>query len=69
MELLKRGRFEEFQAADVSINETKCFRISFEGFSGKPSNELSQFQKIFENLKKFLSGLKLSFLYFELKLI
>ena len=53
MELLKRGRFEEFQAADVSINETKCFRISFEAFSGKPSNELLQFQKIFENLSGF----------------
>ena len=46
LKLLKRGRFEEFQAADVSINETKCFRISFEAFSGNPSNELSQFQKI-----------------------
>ena len=72
---MKRGRFEEFQAADVSINETKCLRISFEAFSGKPSNELSQFQKIFENLNprgfesKFWVCLKLSFLYFELKLI
>ena len=51
---LKRGRFEEFQAADVSINETKCFRISFEAFSGNSFNELSWFQGIFTYLYSLL---------------
>ena len=70
---LKRGRFEEFQAADVSINETKCFRISFEAFSGNSSNELSPFHEISSrklmSRTVFVKKSKRSYVYFELKLI